>query len=177
MRAGKAAATAGSAVAAATHRGVMLGSIMSFLSVSAAAVTFPFIQTRRDQLGCDALCQGGQTSLRSGLSLVGAALIGRASDRFGRIPMLWIGFAASLMSLTINASIDSIEGMWYSIIPVALLNQKWDEAPRAHIPQVSADPRGHAAPLPHLPPCSKTSERARAPPLTSEARPPAALHI
>ena len=52
---------------AAKHRGVLLGSCLLFLSVSAAAVTFPFMQTRRDALGCDALCQGGQTSLRSGL--------------------------------------------------------------------------------------------------------------
>ena len=33
--------------AAAIHRGVMLGSWMAFLSVSAAAVTFPFMQVRR----------------------------------------------------------------------------------------------------------------------------------
>lgn len=29
---------------ASVHRGVMLGSVMSFISVSAAAVTFPFLQ-------------------------------------------------------------------------------------------------------------------------------------
>ena len=51
------------------HRGVMIGSWMSFISVAAAAISFPFMQTRRDALGCDALCQGGQTSLRSGLML------------------------------------------------------------------------------------------------------------
>ena len=63
------------------HRGVMIGSWMSFISVAAAAISFPFMQTRRDALGCDALCQGGQTSLRSGLMLVGASLIGRSSDQ------------------------------------------------------------------------------------------------
>ena len=50
------------------HRGVLLLSIAIFTAVSASAVTFPFMQTRRDALGCDALCQGGQTSLRSGLA-------------------------------------------------------------------------------------------------------------
>ncbi|KAL1495435.1 hypothetical protein AB1Y20_016803 [Prymnesium parvum] len=109
----------------AVHKGVLLGSLMSFLSVTGAAVTFPYVQTRRDQLGCDALCQGGQTSLRSALSLVGAALVGRASDQFGRIPMLWVGFAASLTSLSINARMDSIDGMWLAIVPVALLNQNF----------------------------------------------------
>jgi len=107
------------------HRGVMLGSIMSFISVSAAAISFPFMQTRRDALGCDALCQGGQTSLRSGLMLVGASLIGRSSDQFGRKPMLMVGLVASLASLAISASMDTIMGMWIAIIPTALLNHNW----------------------------------------------------
>ena len=70
-----------------THRGVMIGSWMSFISVAAAAISFPFMQTRRDALGCDALCQGGQTSLRSGLMLVGASLIGRSSDQVSSRPL------------------------------------------------------------------------------------------
>jgi len=108
-----------------THRGVMIGSWMSFISVAAAAISFPFMQTRRDALGCDALCQGGQTSLRSGLMLVGASLIGRSSDQFGRKPMLVIGLVASLTSLAISASMDTILGMWVAIVPTALLNHNW----------------------------------------------------
>ena len=111
-----------------THRGVVIGSWMSFLSVSAAAITFPFMQARRDALGCDALCQGGQTSMRSALALVGAVLIGRASDRLGRVPMLWVGLTASLASLAISAGMDTIEGMWLAIVPVALLNQNFSVA-------------------------------------------------
>lgn len=107
------------------HKGILLGSFIAFLSVSASAVTFPFAQARRDALGCDALCQGAQTSLRSGLTLIGAALIGRASDRLGRIPMLWIGAAASLVSFAINASRDTLDGMWWAIVPVALLNHNF----------------------------------------------------
>ena len=114
-----------STAAGRARSGVLYGSMLCFMSVSAAAVTFPFAQTRRDALGCDALCQGGQTSLRSGLTLVGAALVGRASDRFGRIPMLWMGTAASLCSLAISATDDSLRGLWISIVPVALLNNNF----------------------------------------------------
>ena len=88
--------------AAPKHRGVALASFSVFLAVSASAIQFPFMQTRRDALGCDAMCQGGQTSLRSGLGLLGAAIIGRSSDQFGRIPMLWLGTLASLAGLAIN---------------------------------------------------------------------------
>jgi len=108
-----------------THRGVMIGSWMSFISVAAAAISFPFMQTRRDALGCDALCQGGQTSLRSGLMLIGASLIGRSSDQFGRKPMLVIGLVASLTSLAISATMDTILGMWLALVPAALLNHNW----------------------------------------------------
>lgn len=108
-----------------TPYGVILGSCMLFLSVSSAAVTFPFMQARLDALGCDALCQGGQTSLRSGLTLVGAMLVGRLSDRYGRIPMLWLGAIASLAGLTINGGLNSLQGMWLAIFPVALLNHNF----------------------------------------------------
>jgi len=107
------------------HRGVLYGSLSSFLSVTAMAVMFPFMQVRRDALGCDALCQGGQTSLRSALTLVGAAVIGRASDRVGRVPMLWVGTAASLASIVISLSSDSLTGMWLAVVPAALLNQNF----------------------------------------------------
>jgi MFS family permease len=115
--------TVQAAAAAAARRGVTLGALATFLSVTAASVSFPFLTARRDALGCDALCQGGQTSLRSALTLVGATLIGRASDRFGRIPMLWLGLFASLVALSIHRSMDTIQGMWLAIVPSALLNQ------------------------------------------------------
>ncbi|EOD05029.1 hypothetical protein EMIHUDRAFT_107479 [Emiliania huxleyi CCMP1516] len=119
-------AGAGSAARAGAgrHRGVLYGSLSSFLSVTAMAVMFPFMQVRRDALGCDALCQGGQTSLRSALTLVGAAVIGRASDRVGRVPMLWVGTAASLASIVISLSSDSLTGM-LAVVPAALLNQNF----------------------------------------------------
>jgi hypothetical protein len=111
------------------HRGILIGSLMSFLSVSAAAVSFPFTQTRRDALGCDALCQGGQTSLRSALTLVGATLIGRASDRFGRVPMLWVGLLASLASLAISGGLDTLQGLWCVARPTTDRAQRGRVAP------------------------------------------------
>jgi hypothetical protein len=111
-----------------THRGVLLGSLMSFVSVTAFAIGIPFLQTRRDALGCDALCQGGQTSLRSALNLVGASLIGRASDQFGRLPMLWLGLASSLATFGITYSLDTLQGMWIAMIPSGLLDHRWNVA-------------------------------------------------
>lgn len=108
-----------------THKGVLIGTLSTFLGVSFSAVIFPFTQARRDALGCDAMCVGGLTSLRSGLGLVGAALIGRASDRFGRVSMLYVGTAATLVSLAINYGMDSIAGIWWAIVPVALFNQNF----------------------------------------------------
>merc|ERR1719440_955317 len=96
--------------------------------VASSAIAFPFMQARRDELGCDALCTGGQTSLRSALNLVGASLIGRASDTVGRVPMLWVGIFATLSGLGINYTMDSLEGMWLALIPVSLLNQNFSVA-------------------------------------------------
>ncbi|CAK0807317.1 unnamed protein product [Prorocentrum cordatum] len=110
------------------HRGVLLGSLMSFISVTAFAIGIPFLQTRRDALGCDALCQGGQTSLRSALNLVGASLIGRASDQFGRLPMLWLGLVSSLATFGITYSINTLQGMWIAIVPSGLLDHRWNVA-------------------------------------------------
>jgi len=118
----------GEATKKVSHPGVLLGSVSVFVMVASSAIAFPFAQTRRDALGCDALCQGGQTSLRSALSLVGASLIGRASDTLGRVPMLWVGVGATLSSLAINLTMDTIEGMWLALVPIALFNQNFSVA-------------------------------------------------
>ena len=39
--------------------------------------------------------------------------------------MLVIGLVASLTSLAISASMDTILGMWVAIVPTALLNHNW----------------------------------------------------
>ncbi|KAH8095930.1 hypothetical protein JL720_3265 [Aureococcus anophagefferens] len=57
---------------------------MTFVSMAAMASTMPYTQSKRDAVGCDALCVGAMTSARSALSLVGAPLVGRLSDAAGR---------------------------------------------------------------------------------------------
>ncbi len=109
----------------ASHIGITIGSISVFISFFGASLTFPFLQAHRDKLECDALCYGSMNSLRSGLSLVGAVLVGRLSDRLGRKVALWIGCASSLVSYLINWSSLSLSGLWMSMIPSSLLNQNY----------------------------------------------------
>jgi len=115
-----------SSKAKAQHYGILLGSLAVFISVVAAALTFPFLQSQRDSLGCDALCYGSMQSARSGLSLVGAFLIGRLSDHFGRINILWLGLFSSLLSYLLNWNGTSITEMWLALIPSSLLNQNYN---------------------------------------------------
>lgn len=69
---------------------------LAFLFV-AITVTMPFMQSQRDALGCDTLCVGSMTSIRSMLTLTGATLVGKLSDstifqNYGgarRICLLW----------------------------------------------------------------------------------------
>jgi len=107
------------------HNGLLLGSCSIFLSMLGASLTFPFLQSQRDSLGCDALCYGSMQSVRSGLSLVGSALAGRLSDNLGRIPVLWLGLIASIVSYFIALLGGSIQTMWLAMIPAALLNQNF----------------------------------------------------
>ena len=107
------------------HLGFIVGSLSVFVSMLGASITFPFLQSQRDLLGCDALCYGSLQSVRSALSLIGSSLVGRLSDRFGRLPMLWIGLISSFSSYLISYSHQNIRGLWLSMIPVALLNQNY----------------------------------------------------
>jgi len=106
-------------------RGFMIGAVSVFISMFGASMTFPFLQAQRDNLGCDALCFGTMQSARSGLSLVGAFVIGRLSDKVGRINCLWVGLSASLTSYILNWRGASIFEMWLSLIPSSLLNQNF----------------------------------------------------
>lgn len=105
--------------------GIFYGSISIFISILGAAVTFPFLQSQRDALQCDALCYGSMQSVRNGMSLLGNIFVGRMSDKYGRIKMLWVGIAASLLSYSISFYGISIETMWLSMIPSSLLNQNF----------------------------------------------------
>lgn len=102
------------------HWGITLGSLSVFISILGAACTFPFLQSQRDILKCDALCYGSMQSTRSGLSLVGSVVIGRLSDKIGRSKVLWLGVIASSCSYLILLYGSSITAMWLSLIPSSL---------------------------------------------------------
>ncbi|KAL7527068.1 hypothetical protein ACHAXR_001783 [Thalassiosira sp. AJA248-18] len=114
------------------------------------------MQSRRDELGCDSLCYGTMTSVRSALGLVGTAVMGRLSDKngsmlaltlgsvgkgmtsvvdgatintispSGRRACLFLGTIATLLGLAIAVSMDSLHGLWLSMIPGALLQHNFD---------------------------------------------------
>jgi MFS family permease len=104
---------------------IFLGSFALFSSFTGATLTFPFLQTQRDKLGCDALCYGSMQSVRSGLSLLGTIVIGRLSDKYGRWPLLLLGTCSSLISLIINLMFPTLSSMWITLIISALCNQNF----------------------------------------------------
>jgi MFS family permease len=110
------------------RRGTLYGSISVALLIVSFSLTMPHLQSRRDSLGCDALCYGSLMSTRSLLSLVGAALMGRLSDvsSNSRTYCLWTGSLASLVGMMIAANTYSIRGMWWSMIPGALFQQNFE---------------------------------------------------
>ena len=113
--------------------GVRLGTAsLAFLFV-AITVTMPHVQSQRDSLGCDSMCVGSMTSVRSMLSLAGATLVGKLSDAKGlqhfggaRRICLLIGVAASMATLLIGYNASNIQMRWASMIPSALLQHNAD---------------------------------------------------
>jgi MFS family permease len=105
------------------HSGIVWGSVASFTFNFGLALTYPFFPTMKDEIQCNTTCWGGMQSARSAMGLVGSALIGRLSDRFGRTPLLVLGVVATVLSQTLAVTFYSIAGMWAALIPVALLNQ------------------------------------------------------
>ena len=129
--------------------GTLYACISLVLLISAFSLVMPHLQSRRDDLQCDTLCQGSMTSARSTLSLIGSALMGRLSDSKttrkpnnnnsssqssllrrmtsnARIICLMVGTFATLIGFIIDASMYSIRGMWLSMIPGALLQQNFN---------------------------------------------------
>jgi len=84
------------------------------------------------------------TSVRSALSLIGTAVVGRLSDKNGSIlartlgsvgknsvesgrrACLYLGTLASLIGLAIAVTINSLQGLWMSMIPGALLQHNFE---------------------------------------------------
>jgi len=104
-----------------------LASLSLFLLVTSFTLTLPHLQSRRELLLCDALCQGSLTSLRSTLGLIGAALMGRLSDspRVGRRVCLYVGSCAALASLVLGIGVTDQSGLFWSLVPGALLQQNF----------------------------------------------------
>jgi MFS family permease len=48
---------------------------------------------------------------------------GRLSDKFGRVPVLILGAVGSIASAFISYFYFHIEGLWWAMVPVSLLNQ------------------------------------------------------
>lgn len=109
-----------------SNNAVWLASLSVFLGLLGATFTFPYQQSLRESLGCDVLCYGNLQSARSLLSLLGATLAGRLSDRYGRLPLLRLGLCSSLLSYAITLNVQSLIGLWLSMIPSALLNQNYN---------------------------------------------------
>jgi hypothetical protein len=136
------------------HRGTTLACISVALLITGMSVTYPHVQGRRDELGCDSMCYGAMTSVRSALGLAGTAVVGRLSDRngsllarslgsvgrngrmggrndsidgpSGRRACLYLGTMATLLGLGIALSMNSLLGLWLSMIPDALLQHNFD---------------------------------------------------
>ncbi len=90
-------------------------------------------QSRRNELGCDALCVGSMTSARSTLTLVGSTLIGRWSDSQAfdnvggaRRIFLLLGILALGMDLFLSSTATTLPGLWISMIPSALFQQNFN---------------------------------------------------
>ena len=125
-------------------KGTLYACISITLLITGLAVTFPLLQSRRDELQCDSLCYGSITSVRSALTLVGTAIVGKLSDKNGTIlartlgtlgkgstasgrrACLHLGTIASLIGLVISVTMNSLQGLWLSIIPSALLSHNFD---------------------------------------------------
>lgn len=116
---GAAAATDSKAIATAKRaEWVVLGTTACICL--GAGIQIPFMQGRRDALGCDALCYGSMTSVRSALSLGGGVVMGRLSDQLGRFPAIMAGCLAYLASTLIFLSWDSLSGLWAALVLPAI---------------------------------------------------------
>ncbi|KAJ1462476.1 major facilitator superfamily domain-containing protein [Pelagophyceae sp. CCMP2097] len=103
-----------------------VAALMCFISVASFSSTMPFQQSKRDSLGCGPLCIGSMTSARSALTLVGAPVMGRASDTIGRRAALLVAACATVSSATIQAHAGSIDALWVAMVPAALFNHQYD---------------------------------------------------
>lgn len=113
---------------------IHLGVSSICLLMMSFSLTMPYMQSKRDELGCDSVCQGSMTSARSALTLVGAAVIGRLSDLPShrlippfllglldvRRACLLMGIAASGVGLVMTNRARTLNDLWLSLLPTLL---------------------------------------------------------
>ena len=99
--------------------------VICAVSTLALTLTNPFSSAQRDKHGCDALCLGSMTSARSALGLVGGVAVGKFSDACGRRAAVLVGLAAGLAGTVVFGLVDSLEGLWLSMIPSALFSHQF----------------------------------------------------
>ena len=115
------------------NNGFLYGTISLAAVVTAGSVTMGHYQSRRNDLGCDALCVGGMTSARSTLTLLGSTIIGRMSDTRAldhiggaRRLFLFLGILALGLDLLLSATATTMPALWVSMIPSALFQQNFN---------------------------------------------------
>mmetsp|Transcript_20403 Transcript_20403/g.40476 ORF Transcript_20403/g.40476 Transcript_20403/m.40476 type:complete len:572 (+) Transcript_20403:71-1786(+) len=99
--------------------------VVCCLSTLSLTMTIPFASAQRDKHGCDALCVGSMTSTRSALGLVGGVLVGRLSDSWGRKGAISLGLASGMVGTAVFGSLDSLGGLWLSMLPTALFSHQF----------------------------------------------------
>lgn len=107
---------------------IFYGCLSIGLMVGGLTICMPHNQTRRDELNCDALCQGSITSARSFLNLIGASLVGNLSDGGGikrRKIFLYVGVLGSLVDLVVGYLTFSINGLWLSMVAGSVLSHNF----------------------------------------------------
>ena len=114
-------------------RGIMFGTVSLALVVVANSLLMGHKQSKMDQLGCDAMCVGSMTSVRSALTVVGSTVVGRCSDSTSldhiggaRKFFLIAGAMALACGIILSAAATSLTAMWISLIPGALLQHNFN---------------------------------------------------
>lgn len=79
-----------------------------FIDLLGFGIILPLLPFYAEQLGATGLWVGILFTSYSAAQLVGAPVIGRLSDRFGRRPVLLLGLAGSAVSLTVTGLADTL---------------------------------------------------------------------
>ena len=102
------------------NRAPQLAAASLGLLLLASSLTLPYQPSRREALGCDALCYGSLTSARSLLSLLGSAIVGRLSDLWSRRWILAVGVLAAAGTLWGTHRATQASHLWWALVPSVL---------------------------------------------------------